>query len=98
MPGTVSGPRHPRDGCPMLWAVHVGRVSFDIGGDRAEIQRPPAATPGTRVVARSGPSTFAAARLQPGRRARMSDHSPGVFVVLDHFDNGGLLDSEQTTP
>jgi hypothetical protein len=97
MSGAVARPGHRGHHDPVLRARHPRRVSFDERADRAQVQRPPAAPPGTLVITRAAPSAQPAPPSLSASRPHRNDHHLLLIVEFDTLDDR-LLESEQPSP
>jgi hypothetical protein len=94
--GVVAGPRDGRDDHPVTLAAHSGGVGLEIRERRPEVQRPPAPTAVTEVIAGAAPpavrTTIKLARERADRY-----HQRAIVGELDVLDDSSL-EPEQLLP
>ena len=95
--GAVPRPGHRDHRRTMDRTVHSGRVGLEHRLDRAQVQRPPAPSALTGVIARRPSPAAAAPATSPLVRAHVRDQDLLVLVELDVFDDR-LLDPQQGAP
>ena len=100
--GVPSAVPRPRDGGhhhPVLGAAHPGGVGLHHHLHGAQVQRPPPAPPGARVIAGAAPPAHPAARPLRGNRPHVRhDGGLGRRLVELHPLHHSPLDPEQSAP
>ena len=97
VPGAVARPGHGRHHRPVLGAADPGRLRFQVGADRAKVQRPPAPPALAPVKPGTAPPALAAAALDALAGPHRHHDRLGVLVELHPLDNRPL-DTKQPCP
>jgi hypothetical protein len=95
--GPMARPGHRSDDDPVLRALDPWRVGLEVGLGRAEIERPPAPSPVTRVVARAAPAADPAAAPVTPPQPNPNDEHVARLLELRVLDDRPL-DTEQSSP
>jgi hypothetical protein len=97
MAGAVARPGHAGHHHPVLGAADPGCLSFQVGTNHAQVQRPPAPPALAPVKARAAPATPTAAAPDPLAGPHRDHDRLGVLVELHPLDDR-LLDTHQPCP
>jgi hypothetical protein len=94
--GVVSGPRHRRNDHAVTLAADAGRIGLEIGERRPDVQRPPAPSALTQVVA-GAPAPAARTTIELARD-RPDRHHQRARVDQLHVLHDSSVQAEQLLP